>query len=313
MNILVTGAAGFIGSHLCRALLSQKHTVIAVDNLITGDRANISDILHHPRFTFLKHDIIKPFPSKLSTLNFKLSTIYHLACPTGVPNLTRLAEEMLLTSSIGTRNILELARKHNATFLLTSSSESYGNPLVFPQKETYTGNVDPTGIRSPYEEGKRFAESLTVMYSRKYKLNTKIVRIFNTYGPNMSQNDLRVIPMFLHAALNNQPIPLHGAGLQKRTFCYVDDMVGGLIIVMRKGNSGEVYNIGSNQQTTIKKLAHLIIKISRSNSKIVYTARPSHDHQARLPDLTKIKRLGWKPQTTLLDGLKLTLQNSKAV
>ena len=307
MRILVTGGAGFIGANLCQRLLEQNHEVIAVDNLITSDGSNLKRLQSFPNFTFFKHDIIKPFPRKLTTHNSQLTTIYHLACPTGVPNLTKLAEEMLLTCSRGTRNVLELVRLHQAQFLVTSSSEVYGNPLVSPQTENYTGNVDPIGIRSPYEEGKRFTESLVMMYSRKYKLDTKIVRVFNTYGPGMDTSETRVIPRFLQQAVSNQPITIHGHGIQKRTFCYVNDLVSGLLTVMKKGKSGEVYNLGSDQQVTINELAKLIIKVAKSSSKITEIKRPDHDHESRLPDLTKVKKLGWKLQTSLEDGLRKTL------
>src|SRR3990167_7366280 len=246
MRILVTGGAGFIGANLCQRLLEQNHEVIAVDNLITSDGSNLKRLQSFPNFTFFKHDIIKPFPRKLTTNNSQLTTIYHLACPTGVPNLTKLAEEMLLTCSRGTRNVLELVRLHQAQFLVTSSSEVYGNPLVSPQTENYTGNVDPIGIRSPYEEGKRFSESLIQMYVRKYNVNAKIVRVFNTYGNYMSSGDSRVIPRFLNQALNGKSLTVEGKGLQTRTFCYIDDLVDGLITVMEKGKKGEVYNLAND-------------------------------------------------------------------
>ncbi|HCS78228.1 TPA: hypothetical protein DIV55_00625 [Patescibacteria group bacterium] len=306
MCILVTGGAGFIGANLCQRLLEQNHEVIAVDNLITSDGGNLNKLRSFPNFTFIKHDITNPLPHALTAYRLPLTAIYHLACPTGVPNLTKLAEEMLLTCSIGTRNILELARTHKAKFLVVSSSETYGNPLIFPQTENYTGNVDPTGIRSPYEEGKRFTESLVSIYVRKYKLDAKIVRVFNTYGPGMDRSETRVVPRFLRQALSNKPITIHGKGTQTRTFCYVDDLVNGLLIIMKKGKSGEVYNLGSDQQVTIRQLAELIINVTKSKSKIIKIKRLKHDHESRLPDLTKVKKLGWKLHTPLEDGLRKT-------
>lgn len=306
MTVLVTGAAGFIGANLCHKLLEQDYEVVAVDNLITSDDTNLRKLKKHSRFTFIKHDVTQPLPNKLDARRYSLDAIYHLACPTGVPNLTRLAEEMLITCSVGTRNVLELVRLHRAKLLFTSSSEVYGNPLVSPQSEVYTGNVDPTGVRSPYEEGKRFAESLVMMYVRKYKLNAKIVRVFNAYGPGMAQDDSRVIPRFLRQALSGKPLTVHGDGTQKRTFCFIDDLVSGLLMVMEKGKSGEVYNLGSDTQYSIVDVARQVIKIANSSSKITYVTRPPHDHESRLPDLTKVKRLGWKPTTTIRSGLKQT-------
>jgi len=300
MRILVTGAAGLIGSNLCLKLLKKGHQVLGLDNFVTGSPENIKKLKSFPKFTFVRHDITKPFPN-----NFEL--IYHLACPTGVPNLGPMAEEMLLTCSLGTRNVLELAKKQGAKLLFTSSSEVYGDPAVFPQDETYTGNVDQVGFRSPYEEGKRFAESLIMMYVRKYKIDAKIVRIFNTYGPGMAAGESRVIARFLQQAVTGKPLSVHGQGKQKRTFCFVDDLVDGLILVMKKGQSGEVYNLGSDKEISIIKLAKLIIKLTRSKSSIKWIERPSHDHQARLPSLKKVKKLGWEPRTPLEEGLRKTI------
>jgi len=307
MKIVVTGGAGFIGSNLCRRLLDSGHQVIAVDNLITGWEPNINSLRSFPRFTFVKHDIAKPFSAKISSQIKNLDAVYHLACPTGVPNITPMAEEMLLTCSRGTINALKLADQEKAKFLLTSSSEIYGDPLISPQAENYTGNVDPIGPRSPYEEGKRFSEGLVVMYVKKYQVNAKIVRIFNTYGPQMSPEDTRVVPQFIRQALLGKPITIHGKGDQKRTFCYVDDLVDGLILVMNKGKAGEVYNLGSSQQVTIKDLAQKIKKLTKSKSKTEFVKRPFHDHQSRLPNLEKIKKLSWRPKINLEEGLKKTL------
>lgn len=308
MHILITGSAGFIGSNLALVLLKKGHTVIGIDNLITSDGTNLQELKKFPRFTFIKHDITNPLPHKLRTINYKLSTIYHLACPTGVPNLEPLAEEMLLTCSMGTYYVLELARVHKAKVLFTSSSEVYGDPQASPQTEDYTGNVNPTSIRSPYEEGKRFAESLVMMYVRKYKVRATIVRVFNTYGPMMSKTDTRVIPRFMSQALSQKPLTVHGSGNQVRTFCYVDDLVGGLMLVSRKGKVGEAYNLGMDRETTILDAAKQIIKLTGSKSKIEFCDRPAHDHQRRQPSLAKIRTLGWQPTTTLSQGIKLTLQ-----
>lgn len=310
MRILVTGGAGFIGKNLCLALIKQHHKVIAVDNFSTSNRKTLKDLSSHPSFGFKEHDIVNPLPPTLTRK--PLDQIYHLACPTGVPNLTRLAEEMLLTCSIGTRNMLELARMKKAKLLFTSSSEIYGNPTMSPQKETYTGNVDPLGIRSSYEEGKRFAESLISMYVRIHNLDAKIVRIFNTYGPGMSDTDSRVIPRFFYQSRSGKPITVHGKGTQKRTFCYVDDLVRGLLLVMRKGKPGEAYNLGSHEQITIRQLARVIRALTKSASSITSTDRPEHDHDYRLPSLGKVKKIGWYPTISLRRGIALTLRKYTA-
>lgn len=308
-EILISGGAGFIGVNLCIKLLSQGHDVIAIDNFITSSDQNIKSLIGNSKFKFIQHDITKPLPPVFSNDKTIMKYIYHLACPTGIPNLTTYGEEMLLTCSAGTRNMLELARENQAKFLFTSSSEVYGDPKVFPQKEGYTGNVDPIGDRSPYEEGKRYAESLIALYVRKYKLDAKIVRIFNTYGPYMNEADQRVVPRFLLQAIKGEPLTIQGDGSQKRTFCYIDDLTAGLITVMRKGKAGEVYNIGSDKEITIKNLAYQILKITKSNSKIRYIERPGHDHQRRLPDLDKIKKLGYQNKISLTEGLRLTFSS----
>ena len=307
-TILVTGGAGFIGTNLCKMLLDQGHNVIAIDNFITSSGENLKELKKHQNFTFIKHDIVKPFPTKIKNKELKIKEIFHLACPTGVPNLLTLGEEMLLTCSVGTKNVLELARLHKAKLLLTSSSEVYGDPELFPQTETYTGNVQPTGFRSTYEEGKRFSESLVAFYARKYKLEAKIVRIFNTYGPYMTLTDTRVIPNFINQIKHNKPLTIQGKGIQRRTFCFVDDLVQGFLTVMEKGLPGEAYNLGGDKEYTIKQLAEAIIKMNNDpKMKISYIPRPEHDHQARRPDLKKVKKLGWKQKITLENGLKNTL------
>ena len=309
-NILVTGAAGFIGSNLAEHLLKEGNLVYGVDNFITGPTKNINALKGNPNFNFLEADIVDMGSDQKRILaGQKFDEIYHLACPTGVPNLVTLAEEMLLTCSIGTRNILEIARESGAKFLFTSSSEVYGDPLEFPQKEEYTGNVHPTGIRSPYEEGKRLAEALVVMYQRKYGLDGRIVRVFNTYGSNMSEMDERIIPKFIQQIKNGTSLTVHGDGIQKRTYCHVDDLLDGLLIIMEKGGRGEVYNLGGDEEIEAKDLAELLLKISNSHVGIKHTERPAHDHQSRHPDLNKIKALGWSPKIGLDKGLRSILNN----
>lgn len=307
MKILVTGGAGFIGKNLCATLLAQGHTVVAVDNFITGNKTGLSRLRAHKNFTFIKHDIVRPLPPLLRGKQFQ--QIYHLACPTGVPNVTKLAEEMLLTSSIGTKHILDFALANDARVVFTSSSEAYGNPLVSPQPETYTGNVDPIGLRSPYEEGKRFSEALIASYVRKYSLGAMIVRLFNTYGPGMDLTETRVIPRFIKHAIDASAITVQGTGRQTRTFCYVDDLVSALSLVMHKGRKGEVYNLGNAKETRIIDLAKQIITLTKSKSKIIFIRRPTHDHDRRHPALSKIKALGWRPTTSLSRGLTLTIKS----
>lgn len=306
-TILITGAAGFIGTNLSKRLLKEENKIVGVDNFITGSRDNLKALNSDSNFSFIESSIESPsLKKKLS--KYKFDEIYDLACPTGVPNLVTLAEEMFSACSAGTKNLLDIALANRAKFFFTSSSEVYGDPEIFPQTESYTGNVDPVGIRSPYEEGKRFSESLVIMFQRKFKLDTRIVRIFNTYGSHMSREDLRVVPKFIDQMLKGEDISLHGSGEQKRTFCYVDDLVNGFILVMEKGSRGEVYNIGSTEEITMVELAKLVIQISGKPSKIKLEKRLEYDHQARMPDLSKITALGWKQKVTLTEGLKKTFE-----
>lgn len=308
-KILVTGGAGFIGSNVCKVLLEKGYSVIAIDNFITSTNKNLKDLLANKNFSFIEHDITERFTTAQSKKLSGSIAIFHLACPTGVPNLIPMAEEMLMTCSVGTKNILELARKNKSTVIFTSSSEVYGDPKVFPQTEEYNGDVDPRGVRSSYEEGKRFSESLIMMYVRKYNVDARIVRVFNTYGVGMSRKDFRVIPIFLKQALSNAPIPVEGTGNQKRTFCYVDDLVSGLLLVWKKGKKGEAYNLGGDEEVTINKLAKIILRMTGSKSKIKYVKRPSHDHQSRKPELSKIKKLGWSQKVSLSEGLQRVLNS----
>ena len=312
-KILITGAAGFIGSNLAEHLLKEGNLVFGVDNFITGSVENVDRLKANSNFSFQQADIVDLDQDQLSDLvNQKFDEVYHLACPTGVPNLVTLAEEMLLTCSLGTRNVLEIVRGSGAKFLFTSSSEVYGDPQQFPQTEEYTGNVDPVNLRSPYEEGKRYSESLVAMYTRKHGLDGRIVRVFNTYGSYMADKDARVIPKFMNQLRRNIPLSIHGRGEQKRTFCHVADLVDGLIIAMRHGEKGKVYNIGSEEEISIADLAKLMIEISGSNVGIEIIKRPKHDHWSRRPDLAKISSLGWSPKIDLKKGLRLILKEQTA-
>jgi|SRR3989344_1001503 len=310
MKILITGCAGFIGSNLAKKFLSGGESILGVDNFITCGKKNVSRLLKEKNFTFLKIDITSSESIK-ELAKFKFDQIYHLASPTGVPNCERLGEEMLLTNSIGTFNILEIAQKNKASFLLASSSEVYGDPQIFPQSEEYFGNVNPIGFRSPYEEGKRFAENLTISYFRKFNVNVRIARIFNTYGPNMASDDQRVIPRFLNALTKNLQLEVYGDGSQTRTFCYVDDLVDGLILIMEKGTSGEIYNLGSDKEVSIKKLASFFLDLTGAKRKVKFVDELPLDPKRRKPLLSKIKKLGWSPKTTLETGLKKIIQNPK--
>lgn len=308
-TVLVTGGAGFIGNNLCRVLLLKGYQVYVADNLITGRKKNIELLLDNKNFHFFKLDINKPGFKRIFS-NTPIDQIYHLACPTGVPNIQRLAEEMILVSSLGTLNVLELARKNQAQLLFTSSCEVYGEPEVFPQDETYTGNVDPIGSRSPYEEGKRFSEALIAMYVKKYNLDARIVRIFNTYGPGMSLEDQRVIPQFLKSILIDKSFIIYGNGEQTRTFLYIDDLIKGFLLVMQKGENGGVYNIGGSQPIPIKKLADLVIKLANYKNGISFVPHFISDHNGRKPSLKKIRSLGWRQEISLREGLKKMIKKN---
>ncbi len=307
---LVAGAAGFIGSHLCEYLLERGYRVFAVDNFRTGQWLHIRRLQNNPRFEFYPLDITEQaFFNKFSTIH--LDELYNLACPTGVPNIGPLAEEMLLTSSFGARNMLELARIHNARLLFTSTAEIYGNPRVVPIPEEDTGNVHPLGVRAPYEEGKRFAESLHAMYVRKYGVDARIVRVFNTYGPNMSLEDKRVIPQFVRSIIRGQPLTLYGDGSQTRSHIYVDDLIAGFFRVLEFGKPREVdvYNIGGSRQMTIKELAETLLQVAGSDNEIVYVPHFIEDHDRREPSVKKITGLGWKPVVSLEEGLRRMLSH----
>lgn len=307
-SILVTGGAGFIGSHLTETLLAQGHVVYVVDNLITGRKENLQGFRKNPHLHFFKIDITNPiFKRKFATI--ALDEIYHLACPTGVPNIRILAEEMLLTCSLGTRAVLELAKKKRSQVVISSTAEIYGQPEVFPQHENYHGNVDPIGPRSPYEEGKRFSESLAAMYASKHKLDVKIARIFNTFGPAMSLEDRRVIPQFIRSIKEKRAIVIYGDGSQTRTHLYVEDLVKGLQIIMDRGMTGEAYNVGGTAPLTIRSLAEKFIRLTNQSTTITYIPHFIEDHHARLPSVEKILALGWRQTITLEIGLEKILRH----
>lgn len=300
-TILVTGGAGFIGSHLCERLLDGGDRVICLDNLFTGSKENIKHLLKFKHFRFLKHDIIRPF-----YITGRVDEIYNLACPASPIHYQYNPIRTTKANTIGMINVLGFARKHKARILQASTSEVYGDPLEHPQKESYRGNVNPFGPRACYDEGKRVAETLMFDYHRTWGLEIKVARIFNTYGPRMAINDGRVVSNFCIQALRNRPITIYGAGSQTRSFCYVDDMVGGLIKLMESSVkfTGPV-NLGNPNEFTVKELAEKVIKMSHSKSKIVYKSLPQDDPRQRRPDIALAKKvLKWHPQVQLDKGLR---------
>ena len=300
-RILITGGAGFIGSHLCKRLLNEGNYVICLDNFFTGRRENIEQLLSNPNFELIEHDIIDP-------LDVNIDEIYNLACPASPPHYQFDPIKTMKTSVLGIINMLELAQKNNAKILQASTSEVYGDPKVHPQVENYWGNVNPIGIRSCYDEGKRCAETLIMDYHRTEGLDTKIVRIFNTYGPYMTPDDGRVVSNFILQALKNEDITIYGKGTQTRSFCYVDDLVDGLIKMMESDLTGPV-NLGNPSERTILEFAELIIQITNSKSKIIYTQLPKDDPAKRQPDISIAKKyLNWEPKIDIYKGLDNTIE-----
>ena len=307
-KILIAGGAGFIGSNLVREFLAQGHKVDCVDSLITGEATNLDAVRPNRDFRFMHGDIADPgIASRLQREHY--TDIYNLACPTGVPNIASLGEEMMMASSVGTLNLLHVAEQSRARYLFASTAEVYGNPEKFPQSEDYTGNVDPVGMRSPYEEGKRFGEAATAYYARRYGVDTRIVRIFNTYGPFMSKNDQRVIPQMLTRALNQLPLTMYGDGSQTRSFLNVSDLIDGFARVMKQHGEGEVYNIGGETEITVAELVAEILRVTGSRSEVVCKPHFIDDHDRRLPDTRRIRALGWAPKISLATGLKQSIDH----
>lgn len=306
MHILIAGGAGFIGSHLTDALIKNNHTITGVDNFLTSSPSNIAHLKNNPQFHFIKQDITKPFD-----IPELIDVIFHLASPAS-PNrhspisYHALPMETMMVNTQGTLRLLELANKKKARFLFASTSEIYGDPLVHPQTEEYRGNTSTTGPRSVYDEAKRFGETLTAFFHRQYNLDTRIVRIFNTYGPRMHPDDMRMVVIFIQKALKNEPIPIFGDGSQTRSVSYVTDTVDGLIRFMMADHlAGEIINIGNPEEHTVLEYAQIIKKLCHSKSEIKITETlPIDDPKKRKPDITKAKKLlGWEPSTSLEDGL----------
>ena len=306
-RVVVTGGAGFLGSHLCDALLGEGHSVVAVDNLLTGRARNLEHLRNEPRFELLQADICEPFDPG------KMDYVFHFASPASPVDYSVHGIPTLRVGSVGTFNALEVAKRYGAKFFLASTSECYGDPLEHPQKETYWGNVNPIGPRSVYDEAKRFSEAATVAYRRYHKLDTRIVRIFNTYGPRMQINDGRVVPNFMKQSLQGQDLTVYGDGSQTRSFCYVADEVDGILRLARSWEPGPV-NIGNPVEFTIVECAKVVLQVTGSKSKITYEPLPTDDPKQPRPDITKAKMLlGWEPKIDLTTGLKMSLEYFKQV
>jgi len=306
-KVLVTGGAGFLGSHLCDSLV-KDNKVICVDNLFTGNKDNIKHLEDNPNFKFIQHDIIEP----LFLDNEKIDQIYNLACPASPVHYQFNAIRTIKANILGTINILGLAKKHKARVLQASTSEVYGDPLEHPQKETYWGNVNCNGIRSCYDEGKRCAETLFFDYHRQNNVDIKIIRIFNTYGPRMARNDGRVISNFITQALENKDITVYGKGNHTRSFCYISDLIEGIVKMMNTENFIGPVNLGNPKEFTILELAELTLKLIDTKSKIIFKELPKDDPQQRKPDITLAKeKLNWEPRVQLEEGLKKTVEYFK--
>jgi UDP-glucuronate decarboxylase len=301
MRILITGGAGFIGSHLCERLLATGDEILCLDNFFTGRRANIIKLLDNHRFELIRHDVIEP-------ILLEVDQIYNLACPASPVHYQYNPVKTVKTSVMGMINMLGLAKRVRARILQASTSEVYGDPLVHPQPEEYWGNVNPIGLRSCYDEGKRIAETLMMDYHRQNRVDTRIARIFNTYGPRMLENDGRVVSNFVVQALRGESLTLYGAGDQTRSFCYVDDLVEGLIRLMNSDDFHEPVNLGNPVEFTIKQLAEQVIRICGSKSDIKYLPLPQDDPKQRKPDISRAKTLlGWNPTVQLNEGLSKTV------
>jgi dTDP-glucose 4,6-dehydratase len=301
---LVTGGSGFLGSHLCDHLVAKGYRVICVDNLETGNLNNIAHIKDSDNFRFVQADITSHYD-----IDEAVDFVYHMASPASPIDYARLPLHTLKVGAYGTHNTLGLAKAKRARFLLASTSEVYGDPEVHPQKETYWGNVNPIGPRGVYDEAKRYAEAMTMAYLRQQGVDTAIVRIFNTYGPRMRPHDGRAIPTFLRQALSEKPVTVFGDGSQTRSFCYVDDLVRGLIMLMESGVH-EPVNIGNPSEMTLLEMAKLVIELTESRSELVFEALPVDDPKVRQPDISRAKDLlGWEPEVELRDGLRVTIDH----
>ncbi|UCG88777.1 MAG: SDR family oxidoreductase [Gemmatimonadota bacterium] len=307
MRAMVTGAAGFLASHLCDRLVRDGFTVVGMDNMITGSAINLACLEDEAGFTLVRHDV-----SKFISLDGSLDAVFHFASPASPVDYLQLPIQTLKVGSLGTHNALGLARQKAARFLLSSTSEVYGDPKVHPQPESYSGHVSPVGPRGVYDEAKRFAEAMTMAYHRHHGMDTRIVRIFNTYGPRMRPNDGRVVSNFIVQALRGEPLTVYGDGSQTRSFCYVDDQIEGIMCLFERGGSDPV-NIGNPDEFTVSELAALVIELTGSASEIEYRPLPVDDPRVRCPDISKAKtELGWEPRVSLEEGLARTIEYFRA-
>jgi UDP-glucuronate decarboxylase len=302
-RILVTGGAGFLGSHLCDRLIAEGQEVVCLDSFFTGTRANIAHLLGHPRFELVRHDVQE-------RLTMEIDEIFHLACPASPIHYQRNPVRTIRTAVEGTLNMLEVAHESNARILIASTSEVYGDPLEHPQRESYWGNVNPIGPRACYDEGKRCAESLAVAYASQYGVQVRIARIFNTYGPRVHQSDGRVVSNFIVQALRGDPLTVFGQGQQTRSFCYVSDLIEGFLRLMASEHGADPVNLGNPRETTMVELASMVKRLTRSPSEIAFAPLPTDDPTRRNPDISRAKELlaGWSPKVSLEDGLARTVE-----
>jgi dTDP-glucose 4,6-dehydratase len=301
--VLITGGAGFIGSHLCDWFIKRDYKVIALDNLVTGSKDNIDHLAGNKNFKFIKHDISKPIK-----IPGQIHYVLNFASPASPIDYLNLSIQTMKVGALGTHNALGIAKAHGATFFQASTSEVYGDPLEHPQKETYWGNVNPIGPRGVYDEAKRFAEALTLAYKKVHKMDVKIIRIFNTYGPRMRLKDGRVVPNFIDQILHDKPLTIYGDGKQTRSFCYVDDLVDGITKLLLSKLTGPV-NIGNPREFTIREFADLVMKVHGGKAKIIYEPLPKDDPKQRKPDITLARReLGWEPKIQLEEGITTTFE-----
>ncbi|WP_173057435.1 UDP-glucuronic acid decarboxylase family protein [Phytohabitans houttuyneae] len=308
-RVLVTGGAGFVPSHLVDALLARGCAVVAVDNFVTGTKDNVAHLAEHPGFTLVEADVADGLPDHHPAIAQRFDAILHMASPASPTDFTTLPIEILRVGSQATLFLLDRALKDGARFILASTSEAYGDPKVHPQPESYWGNVNPVGVRSVYDESKRFAEAATMAYQRHHGLDVGIVRIFNTYGPRMRPDDGRAVPTFITQALRGEPITLHGSGTQTRSICYVDDLVNGILLLLDSTETGPI-NCGTEDEFSMRELAELIIRLTQSESVIAYLPRTADDPEMRRPDLTLARtRLGFTPKVGVEEGLRRTIEH----
>jgi dTDP-glucose 4,6-dehydratase len=302
-SVVITGGAGFIGSHLCDRLINEGFKVICLDNFITGKLENVRHLLQDKNFTIIKHNV-----TKYIKIKGKVSYVLHFASPASPEDYLKFPIQTLKVGSLGTHNTLGLAKDKEAGFMLASTSEVYGDPLVHPQPESYWGNVNSLGVRGCYDESKRFAEALTMAYRRVHKIKTQIVRIFNTYGPRMRMRDGRVVPNFIYQALHKKPLSVYGRGTQTRSFCYVDDLIEGIFRLMHSGIN-EVVNLGNPNEFTVLQLAKLVVKLTGTKSEVTFKPLPQDDPRQRKPDISRAKKiLKWQPEIELEEGLSMTIE-----